>query len=380
MCTPVVPQVTRRHPWTVQDLESYALFDKHFVKKSLLGRGGDGEVYSYVHNFGYDKVAVKTPYRTTSKGNKALAQEIENLKAVGKHDHIVGMLASCPDFRPLGPAIMFPVCDLGDLLEYRDKRFKQQTAHGLSPHILEATILKLIRDISLGLNFLHNQSTKCYVHQDLKPDNILVVTPPDFIGTVPSEPVFRITDLARLVTYSPAEPIPEDHPPKDEFRGTFAYAPPRCERITPLKPAIDIWGLAATIQQFALNIPPTQSRTAFIRDRRLAGLQVPAAEDFEAWNSDHWRSRRPVIYRPLNILGAELRESWDVDEMYRFLEFHRPYSAMLNNCMRRCLMRGLRRGSRRGIWLGLLCRLLSGSCWLRGSWWRRRSVLMRRWT
>jgi hypothetical protein len=165
MRTPAVPQVTRHHPWTVQDLESYTLFDKRFTKKNLLGRGRDGQVHSYVYNFDYDKVAVKTPYAITLKGNKTLAEEIENLKAVGKHDHIVGMLAFCKDFRPPGPAIMFPVCDLGDLIEYRDKWFEQQTAQGLSPHILEATILKLIHDISLGLNFLHNQSSKCYVHQ-----------------------------------------------------------------------------------------------------------------------------------------------------------------------------------------------------------------------
>jgi serine/threonine protein kinase len=126
--------------------------------------------------------------------------------------------------------------------------------------------------------------------------------------------------------------MPEDYLPEDEFCGTFAYAPPRYERISPLKPSIDIWSLAATVQQFALNIYPTQSRAAFIRDRQQTGLHVPATDDFKAWNTDHWRSRRPDIYRPLNISGAELQRDWDVDERdHRNMQFHKPYSLMLNN-------------------------------------------------
>lgn len=324
-----VQKVTKRIHWTVQDLESFALFEKHFVKKSVLGKGGDGIVHSYTHLFGYKKIAVKTPYKITLKGGEALVEEIANLKAIGKHDNIVSMLAFCKDFPPMGPAIFFPVCDLGDLISYRDKWFKQEWAQkGASLRVPDVTVLKLMRDISLGLDFLHNQSGKCYVHQDIKPENILVVTPPGFVGTVPPEPIFKITDFARLSTY----PMPADYIPKDDFRGTYEYAPPQHERIGPLKPAIDTWGLAATIQSFALNIEPTQSRAAVIRDRTSAGKPSPGIDDEEQWKTEHWRSRRPVIYRPLNITHAELVRNWDVEERDReFVQFHKPYSTMLNN-------------------------------------------------
>jgi serine/threonine protein kinase len=171
---------------------------------------------------------------------------------------------------------------------------------------------------------MHNGHSICYVHTDLKPDNILVVIPSNHqAGFVPEQPIFKITDFARLTEY----PAPQGQKPK-RWAGTYAFAPPRAEREGQIHPAVDMYGLGATIHNFALHIIPNQCLRGFIADRAEAGLSHPALSDDNAWLHDHWLSRLPVLYRPLNATRELLWSDYDTNKWE--LQNHTPYSDHLN--------------------------------------------------
>jgi serine/threonine protein kinase len=308
--------------WTTEDLKEYKTFSQHFVMKKVLGNGADGVVTSYVDRNNGGAIAVKVPRSNTAR---QIATEIKNLQALGKHDNIAGMITSCADFYPIGPAIMLPLCDLGDLFRYKELWYEQQLTNGQEVRIPEVTVAKLMRDISLGLDFLNNGHDICYVHNDLKPENILALTPIDYTGGgIPTEPIFKITDFARVSMYPPSQNTFLYLGP---WKGTYEYAPPIRERFHPIKPSVDIWGFGATIQMFALNILPTESREAVISRAIHNGRPHPHLMDNVAWQTTAWRSKRMVVYRPLNTGRTELKTNWDVHSSIRY---HRPYSANLN--------------------------------------------------
>jgi serine/threonine protein kinase len=231
------------------------------------------------------------------------------------------MLTYCDDFQATSSyAIFFNVCDLGSLRNYKHQWHAQQKLkNGSSDGIPEITLMKMMRDVSLGLDFLHNSQSTGYVHNDLKPDNILVVTPPDYTaGDIPAEPIFKITDFGCSTKVGE----PKRH------RGTYEFAPPEVERKGPLKPSIDIWALGATIQQFALDLRPTESRETVIRRLQLEKKSAPDPNNNKEWGTDHWRGHRYAIYRPINATYQQLRDEYDVPAQQP--EFYRSYSDNLN--------------------------------------------------
>lgn len=318
-----------------RDLECYALFSRRFTKKMELGQGADGEVVSYIDSYTNTEVAVKTPRmgkssQRTAHAQYAIKKEIALLKCLGKHDNILGMLASCIDFQPIAPAIFFQVADLGDLRGYCQGLMNQQKTLGLLQRMPEITILKLMHDIILALDFLH-EGSRCWVHTDIKPCNILVVTPPEYTaGDIPELPTFKLGDLGRMSEYPNTSNYVSDI---YQWPGTFEFAPLISERLGPITPAADIWALGATVQSFALGITPVMSKGRLITALMQAGESYPHINDYDAWAEDRWRAHREVVYRPLNIPLLELIKKFDIDTgsaSFPAIQTHLPYSEGLN--------------------------------------------------
>ncbi|KAF1916757.1 kinase-like domain-containing protein, partial [Ampelomyces quisqualis] len=291
-----------------------------------LGSGGDGIVFQYRHRVSEEIIAVKTSRATGYRSVRGILAEIKQYEILGAHENICAMLAYCKDFRPnRSPAIFFPVCNW-DLRGYKTQWHAQQKRKtGKSDGMPEITVMKLMRDISLGLNFLHNGHPICYVHNDIKPDNILVVLPPDYTaGDIPAEPVFKITDFGRTTVFPrPLEDL------AGKWKGTYEYAPPRAERTLPPKPGVDVWALGATMQKFALDLNPTESRMAVIRRRQLARQEHPHVNDDKEWGNQFWRAQRNVLYRPINLPYQTLCLEYDVPT--REPEYYRQYSTNLSH-------------------------------------------------
>lgn len=270
-------------------------------------------------------IAMKVPANNQKSTHARIMAEIRNLAIVGDHEHILEMLAYVPDFPSLGPVIFFPVCDLGNLYMYT----KEWCIHEFENHRLqqvsELTVWKLFHDMALALDHLHNNLGTCYVHQDLKPNNILVQTPAGYReghGT-PVEPIFLICDFARMTAY-PALPSEVAQP----WFGTPEFAPPLAEQNEPIHPSGDIWTLGTTIQNFALSINPQQSRRSFIAERKARGEAYPHIEDHTTWREGVWRRKIPTIYRPLDISKEELVQNHDARGLF---STYQPFSAKLND-------------------------------------------------
>jgi serine/threonine protein kinase len=219
---------SEENPWKLENFSKYLTFAKHFKQLEVLGDGSDGVVTLYQHKRNpLCKVAVKTPKRRVEFCVNAIANEVINLEIVGNHDHCGGMLASIMGFQAdIGwvQAAILPHCVWGDATNYQRHYHNQQydAEKGMPIPLPEVTVLKLLCDISLGLDYLHNGLGTAYVHGDLKPDNILVSSPPGYTGEgVPLEPIFKIADFARLKPF-PAAAGERPH----RFFGTRAYAPP----------------------------------------------------------------------------------------------------------------------------------------------------------
>lgn len=306
-------------------LSIYSLFTKYFSSKKKLGEGGNGAVHSYEYTVSKIVIVVKTASSGQRSVVEQLRDEIENFKHIGKHDHIVEMLTYCTSYgEPGNNAIFLELCDLGDLKAYADSCCEQEQAKGNPTQPSEITIWKLFKDITLGLNYLHNDLDHCYVHTDLKPDNILVSRPKYWSDAdgLPLEPTFKITDFGPMTQY----PLPRGAP-LYKWAGTPEYAPPLSEQTPPLRPSGDIWSLGATIQFFALGHHPVQSREVCIALRRALGKDVPNSKQKRLWSTTYWRRQRPTVYRPLNVDVEELKGPWDLGRMQ---DDYEPYSSVLN--------------------------------------------------
>ncbi|KAF1835804.1 kinase-like protein [Decorospora gaudefroyi] len=311
----------------INELKDYNRFRVLYTRIAKLGEGGDGAVYAYEDRSTKAVVAVKTAHGDWRAPSDTLMKEASNLQLLGKHDHIVEMLSYSVNFLPRPPAIFLPLCEFGDLYCYKKKLWKQQR----KPRTSEVTIWKLLKDMSLALNFIHNHNKQraCYIHHDLKPGNILVTFPAGGDrNRVPVEPVFKLTDFSRMREF----PISPDADADKDWHGcgTPEYAPSASEQAN-VRPSGDIWSLGATLQDFALNIAPTQSRESFIRARRAQGKQCPRYNENSSWHDISWRSLIPTRYRPLNADIAELKTKHDVPVLPpSFENSYRPYSTQLS--------------------------------------------------
>ncbi|KAH6618508.1 kinase-like domain-containing protein [Boeremia exigua] len=182
---------------------------------------------------------------------------------------------------------------------------------------------KLFRDMVLALNYLHSELGTRYVHNDFKPTNILAVVPSDQTGfqAIPEEPVFKLSDFARLTPWPTPKGI-HDEP----FGGTPEFAPPRSEQASPIHPSADIWGLGATLQYMALGIVPIQSQEVFIRSRKAKGETHPRLGNHAEWMSRYWRIRIPTIFRPISVPSEVLQKHYDLP--YELPDYQQ-YSALL---------------------------------------------------
>ncbi|CAG5156047.1 uncharacterized protein ALTATR162_LOCUS3959 [Alternaria atra] len=267
------------------------------------------------------------------KASKRLEAEIANLAIVRQHEHIAGMLAW--SYIPVGPAIFLPFCELGDLNQYvLNWKFEQGKQGKVIKRISEVTIWKFLHDMALALDYLHNKHENYgYTHNDIKPDNILVDLPSGWKSEdgIPDEPVFKLTDFARMTRYNPSE-----RAQPTQFCGTPEYAPLFSER-GELRPSADIWALGGTLQTLALGVYPIQSREAFSAGRHEEKQPAPFLVDEGAWKKSHWRHLIPPTFRPLSATQEELRDHFDVRESIVINEFypncpweHKPYSRRLD--------------------------------------------------
>jgi WD40 repeat protein/serine/threonine protein kinase len=210
----VLEQLEAQAPveWQVGDV----ILDLYEIK-ALLGEGGMGKVFRAHHRGWNIDLAVKCPKPglfTSQAGKDLYFTEAQTWIELGLHPHI----ASCYYVRSLGGAPrLFAECVEGGSLESWIE--SQKLYEGGKAQALER-VLDVAIQFAWGLAYAHEQGL---VHQDVKPDNVLM-TP---------EGVVKVTDfgLANAVGKG----------------GTPAYCSPEQARGEPLSLKTDIWSWGVSV-------------------------------------------------------------------------------------------------------------------------------------
>ncbi|NDV57868.1 serine/threonine-protein kinase [Bacteroides sp. 519] len=210
------------------DLQQNTRINDRYLLKQFVGSGSFGEVWLAHDEFlGFD-VAVKVYVSLDPRGIEEFKQEYRTAYGL-KHEHL--LVATHFDVWQQRPFLVLEYCPNG-------------SAGKLSGHVTEDTIWRFIRDVSSGLAYLHDIKPDPIVHQDIKPDNVLVKENGDFAITD-----FGISRKVRNTMRKQSG--------RDITAGATGYMGP--ERFskdpTPIK-ASDIWSLGASIYELAMDELP----------------------------------------------------------------------------------------------------------------------------
>ena len=220
------------------------LIDGRYVLEKMIGSGGFGEVWLARDNQTDLEVAVKIYVAMDQQGLDDFRKEFQlsfNLNHTNLlHANYLGI--NTKDNRPF---LVMPFCPRGS----STKRAGDMT---------EREIWKFLKDVSAGLAYLHAQ-TPPIIHQDIKPDNILVLQNGDFVVTD-----FGISKQLRLSMRRSAS---------SNSAGAVAYmGPERFNKNYQTIKASDIWSLGASAYELATGDLPFSGMGGAFQKR---GAEIP---------------------------------------------------------------------------------------------------------
>ena len=209
-------------------LSEQTLFANRYIFQRLLGRGGFSEVWLAIDKITNLEIAVKVYAPGQGMDSNGMKDFCKELSQVYNLNHTNLLKPQHIDSWEGMPYLVMPYCPQG-------------SCHRLIGTMDEEQIWKMLHDVSSGLAYLHEQEI---IHQDIKPDNILV----DSLGN------YVITDFGISVQ---ARSTLRKSMNIASGGGTTAYMGP--ERFskdpTPLK-ASDIWSLGATAYELLTGNAP----------------------------------------------------------------------------------------------------------------------------
>lgn len=206
-------------------LKNGDIFAEHYQLKKLLGVGSFGEVWLARNILADVDVAIKLYGLLDDNGIKDFREEF---KLAYKLHHPNLLHLNHFDVFGQCPFLVMPYCPKGSSASLKGKMSEKQ-------------IWRFIRDVSCGLMFLHNQNPPI-IHQDIKPDNILIGDDDKFI----------ISDfgISRKLEHTFRKSIN-----KVESSGTLAYMGPERFAEKPLIVATsDIWSLGMSVYELSTGL------------------------------------------------------------------------------------------------------------------------------
>ncbi|MFE1959697.1 protein kinase [Streptomyces sp. NPDC059479] len=217
-----------------------AVIDDRYEVTGILGQGGMGVVHQIRHlAWGVD-LAVKSPKteRWNDSGRKHFVREAETWVSLGLHPHV----CSCYYVRVLdsAPRVFVEYVPGGSLHDWiRNRELYRGDRHGVLARILDLAI-----QFAWGLEHAHSRNL---VHQDVKPQNVLVEAVGQ--GTVTA----KVTDFglarARAVALVAAgdDTAPDVSVPVTAGGMTLRYASPEQGSGRPLGRRTDIYSYAVSV-------------------------------------------------------------------------------------------------------------------------------------
>ncbi|EMS56217.1 L-type lectin-domain containing receptor kinase IV.1 [Triticum urartu] len=214
------------------------LFDatEGFKDKNLLGGGGFGKVYKGVLPISRFNIAVKKVSHDSKQGMKEFIAEIVSIGRL-QHRNLVQLLGYC---RRKGELLLvydyMPNGSLDKYLYGKDGK----------PTLDWSQWFQIIKCVSNGLLYLHEECEKIIIHRDIKASNVLIDT--EISG--------RIGDfgLARLYDHG-------SDPEATRVVGTIGYLAPELARTGKATPFTDVFSFGVFILEVTCGQKPIMKDT-----------------------------------------------------------------------------------------------------------------------
>lgn len=245
--------VTCPHCYKLRGMEQ-ELFDGRYRKEKRLGGGGFSDVWKVTD----ESTGVTLALKIYKPGANVDNDGVEMLK------HEYALMVNISHRNLLKPQY-FAVCNDEPylVLAYCEKG----SINNMKKKMSEEEAWKLLRDISSALEYLHTR-TPAIIHQDIKPDNILIWDDGTYMLTD-----FGVSTRLKVATQSRLN--------FDEnifgSAGTIAYMPPNkfSRKNLPIF-ANDIWSLGATVFEMLTGELPFGHTGGLIQKK---GAEVPDVPD-----------------------------------------------------------------------------------------------------
>ena len=210
-------------------LQTNILFDNRYKLIKLLGRGGFSEVWLAKDNWTHLQIAIKVYAPGQGMDLDGLQDFCGELANVYDLNHSNLLKPQHVDSWENMPYLIMPYCPAGSCIKRVGKMPEQE-------------LWKLIHDVAAGLAYLHEKDV---IHQDIKPDNVLVDTDGNYLITD-----FGISTRARST-------LRKSVIGGNISGGTTAYmGPERFSRQPAPTKASDIWSFGAMAFELLEGIPP----------------------------------------------------------------------------------------------------------------------------
>lgn len=286
--------------------------------KAIAERSKGRSVTLMVHTTHRNVCAVKkVVIAGEGEGREALPIEIRVLLKLPNCNRIVHpYFYTSKDPRPTLDTIIFAYYPLGDLINWKKEKFDKKN----NKAVPESFIWRFFLQISQALSVMQNVSfkqdgRKCYIHRDIKPQNILVV---DNGTTYPS---FKLHDFDCATTWRASGEL------RKSYCGTFIWQPPENPLINTT--AADIWSLGACVHFLAVGQPPTGDVKDWVDEEGLHNLDEAVWDEYGSVDK-YYEARVPREVTEINL-------DEEYQEIHGMYPIHPEYSDELNEWMSDCL-------------------------------------------
>ena len=241
-------------------------------------------------------VAIKFPRRSIGDRGSVMTGELEALRELTGHAHIVRFLGIHPHMWTTRTGA--DDADYGLVFEWCDFHLKSRCV------VQNANLVELVAQVADALDFLHRRQPKPYIHRDVKPLNILVHKRPETAWS---------DAQAKLADFGLAKQIEEGEQHASGV-GTGAYRAPEV-RDGRYYPETDVYALGKTMEELKReSIAPlfkTQSeeRTGWVKVQNAClAVGRPHSERLSAANVR--TSLRELLRSTVQTLASRSRHRW----------------------------------------------------------------------
>ena len=205
------------------------LLDNRYQLERFIGSGTFGEVWVAIDKATDIEVAIKVYVSMDEKGLEEFKKEFQ-ISFELNHTNLLHANYLGVNSEDKRPYLVMPFCPEGSVSRF-------------SGEMSEADLWRFIRDVASGLAYLHSKQPPI-IHQDIKPDNILIVKNGDFVITD-----FGISKQLRATLRKSAASL--------NSAGAISYmGPERFSKQYQAVKASDIWSLGVSIFELATNELP----------------------------------------------------------------------------------------------------------------------------